>query len=416
MIWRNPWAWLGLFSLAVPIAIHLLTRRPPRRQKFPSLRFLSPTRLTPSRRTVLSDIPLLLLRLAILLLATAALAQPFVVGRTRRIVLERATPTRVILIDTSASMQRSTRNGARAIDEARTLATRAAEETAIATVLETARPAAQLAGAAEWLATQRGPHEIIIISDFQRGSLDSTDLAHVPTTTGIALVALPIQADTALLSTSHRSANHETTTTQVTDSAGTHAEWQVQEIARIPAGVRVLAGAATQDYADAALDAVLGTMLRGDNRVTFVFPDHANRDALLRASRPLTQPWMGDVAARVIQDDPNTKAASSDAGELLLFLDAPANSAAAVDLMYNGLSVLQNRAHVLELEPEAIPDVQIAQWQRAPGRSGGDGDEGSDGRWLWLAALVLLGAESRVRRQHGQRTVIVTQEALERVA
>ena len=77
MQWLNPWAWTGLVLLAVPIVVHLFSRKPPRIFDFPSLRFIEPSALRPTRRSSLHDIPLLLVRLAILGAAVMALAQPF---------------------------------------------------------------------------------------------------------------------------------------------------------------------------------------------------------------------------------------------------------------------------------------------------------------------------------------------------
>src|SRR5262245_39222827 len=98
MIWRNPWAWLGLTTLALPVLIHLLGRGHARVQPFPSLRFLERSKLLPTRRTRLHDVALLAVRVGILAAAVAALAQPFLRtgnrGATSTTVLARA-----ILID-----------------------------------------------------------------------------------------------------------------------------------------------------------------------------------------------------------------------------------------------------------------------------------------------------------------------------
>ena len=76
MRWQNPWAWLGLAMLALPVLVHLFSRRPARVAAFPSLRFIDVSRLLPTRRLQLSDVPLLLVRMAIVAMAVAGLAQP----------------------------------------------------------------------------------------------------------------------------------------------------------------------------------------------------------------------------------------------------------------------------------------------------------------------------------------------------
>src|SRR5215207_6074306 len=105
MIWLNPWAWLGVITVAIPIVLHLLAQRKARVQKFPTLKFLDATPLVQARRSRLSNLPLLLVRTGILVAAAAALAQPIILtpDRTREI---EATLHRAIIVDTSASMQR----------------------------------------------------------------------------------------------------------------------------------------------------------------------------------------------------------------------------------------------------------------------------------------------------------------------
>jgi hypothetical protein len=59
-------------------------------------------------------------------------------------------------------------------------------------------------------------------------------------------------------------------------------------------------------------------------------------------------------------------------------------------------------AHALaEHEPARIAAATLARWSRAPAPPEAGAwrqSEQSDGRWLWLTVLVLIGAESVVRR------------------
>ena len=139
MIWLNPWAWIGTIAIAIPIAVHLLGRRHPRRQVFPTLRFLSISRLVPARRTRPVDLALLAIRIGIVLLAVAALAQPVFLSRANATEAGRAI-VRAIVVDTSASMSRPTPGGARAVDTARIEAARFAQEATRSTVIESADP------------------------------------------------------------------------------------------------------------------------------------------------------------------------------------------------------------------------------------------------------------------------------------
>jgi hypothetical protein len=76
MTFLNPWAWLGLIAVAVPIAAHLLSRRSAKRQVFPTLRFLPASVLRPVRRSRFTDLWLLALRCLVIVVAVAAVAQP----------------------------------------------------------------------------------------------------------------------------------------------------------------------------------------------------------------------------------------------------------------------------------------------------------------------------------------------------
>jgi hypothetical protein len=57
-----------------------------------------------------------------------------------------------------------------------------------------------------------------------------------------------------------------------------------------------------------------------------------------------------------------------------------------------------------ELETATLPDAQLAAWRRDPGpvavRPGVPLGDSGDGRWLWGAALLLMGAELWVRRRY----------------
>jgi len=72
----SPWALLGLVAIAGPIAAHLLARRPPKRLRFPNLRFLPQTVPMPVQRNRLTDLGLLSLRIAIVAMAALSLARP----------------------------------------------------------------------------------------------------------------------------------------------------------------------------------------------------------------------------------------------------------------------------------------------------------------------------------------------------
>jgi hypothetical protein len=101
-----PLYFAGALAVALPIVFHLIRQRPKSQRQFSSLMFLdeTPPRLT--RRSRLDQWPLLLLRSLALLLLAAAFARPFF--RSIDVLDAQSPPQRVVLmIDTSASMQRS---------------------------------------------------------------------------------------------------------------------------------------------------------------------------------------------------------------------------------------------------------------------------------------------------------------------
>src|SRR4051794_39243167 len=190
MSWQNPLALLGVLAVALPVLIHLLGRGHAKVHRFPTLRFLDASRLLPTRRTTVHDLPLLLVRSAILALAAVALTQPLWLTKARRRSMDGGL-ARAIIVDTSASMAGS-------IDSARAVARRSAAEAQISVVVESGDPRGELIGAVGWLTRQGRRGEIVIVSDFQRGSVERNDLAAVPPSVGIALLRTsPPKADSS---------------------------------------------------------------------------------------------------------------------------------------------------------------------------------------------------------------------------
>lgn len=101
-VFTHPLFLFGALAAAVPLVLHLMNRQLPRRQLFPSIRFLRSARLPREGRRRLRDVPLLILRMLALVCLAVALARPVrppVPGAA-------ASDSRevVILLDASASM------------------------------------------------------------------------------------------------------------------------------------------------------------------------------------------------------------------------------------------------------------------------------------------------------------------------
>ncbi|HEY4101923.1 MAG TPA: BatA domain-containing protein [Gemmatimonadales bacterium] len=103
LLFLVPLALAGLAAVAVPLILHLRRREREKPMRFPSLMFLQRVTISTARRRRITDIPLLLLRCAIVALAVLAFARP--VFRPRPDAKPaRGTRRIVVLIDRSMSM------------------------------------------------------------------------------------------------------------------------------------------------------------------------------------------------------------------------------------------------------------------------------------------------------------------------
>lgn len=221
----NPWALIiGGTALALPIAIHLLSRPRPRRYSLPTIRFLHAAAIGRGSRDRWSDRLLLAIRTLAITLVAIAFARPVSTAGSAANA-QTGDVVRIIILDVSQSMAARDSGGVRAIDRARIEAAdalrgptslRAAVILAGATpelILPT--PSTNLAALREAVgnamprsealdvnaAIDRGtrllkntpanaPREIVIVSDFQRSNWSAADLKRVPAGTGIRLMSV----------------------------------------------------------------------------------------------------------------------------------------------------------------------------------------------------------------------------------
>ncbi len=404
MRWQNPWAWLGLLTLALPILIHLFSRRRARVEPFPSLRFLDVSRLLPTRRTQISDLPLLLIRLAVLAAAVAALAQPLLRAEQRTGAVDESL-ARVVVLDTTAPLDDAMAGDSDA---------RAPDATL---VLSTNQPAMALPGAVEWLRTQPGRGEILVVSRFAHGTLDSIDIAGIPADFGVSLRRVSAVAQ---------------------DSVGPDRDAGL----RWDTGVDIdVAEAVRSVVRTQGANALLTPPADRAARVVVASPDADSLRAWISSARVLSEPWMGDVVFDVRRDStlalasplsgsvtdttvaapfvvvrrmsngtPLVIAASipgdGETARLLLISRAPAEHLAT-----SALLLAVSRALAPAGPSAAVDDVgrlddeQLRRWERAPSARStpstvdASAESGpSDGRWVWLLVLALLAAETILRR------------------
>jgi hypothetical protein len=428
---RNPWALAGLAAMLLPLLVHLLSRAPASRRAFPTLRFVEATRLPPRRFTRVHDPLLMAVRMLVVGAAAVALAHPVLPVGDRRAEMQLV---RAVVLDTSASVRGT------GLDSARRTADALAAAAATSLVIPTADPGAAVAGAAEWLAGRHGMHELVVVSDFQRGALDGAGLAAVPARYGVRLVRTPTAATArAFTLPATRGA-----VDVAVDGERVLARWRNDTVVARRYGVRV---------------EVASPGLRALARATLPAADALFADALFASdsARPVVRidtgavpvvagvdsvpAWAAALLLALARDPLLAEAARMDAGDraargaLTLVHDAAgrvriaASSRGARELaiaigvdradapLAAALLVAVERAaradagDPREHEPLTIADDSLRAWSRAPAdtvlaMAGGmrtapdaptDGGA-SDARWFWALALLLLGVEWLLRR------------------
>jgi len=245
---EHPAVWWSAVLVAVPVAIHLLTRARRTPMRFPSVRFLEPTSLSAVSRHRIQDWPLLLVRVLTLVLAIAAFAGPILITPAREEAWRARVARAVVLEDRTAAPDDHVRSAA------------------VGEVFARARLGDAVSDAVRWLERQApATRELVVLSAFRRGSTDAADFSGVPAHIGIRLVR-----------TGEASATREREIARLTWRDGRPVrvlerlelmpgstvvrEVSAQPLDEVP--IRVLAPAAQQADADAALRAVLHRGLR----------------------------------------------------------------------------------------------------------------------------------------------------------
>jgi hypothetical protein len=390
VLWLQPLAWWGLGLLALPIVIHLLARHRSRRMRFPSLRFLPVARMAALRRRVLTDWPLLAVRLLILAVAVAASAAPVFVSDARREAWDRRV-ARAIIIASPAPAGEIQSIAAEEAD-----ASYASEEFAALTVPDA------LGDALRWLDTQPpAAREIVVVGDLREGALAAHDLARIPSYVGIRFLPVVTVDDRRavewrVVADGSGAVSTNYVVSVMPDLARTRARYATAD-ATTPPRIRVAAGAADQAHADAVLRAVLreGLVLGQsvDRAVTIAFAG-APLPSLDQLAPP-TQAWMRTA----LEQMPEVRGGELDGG-LVVRTNLPVTDPRSARLVSDVLAGTFEESR-LNLEPRRISAAALAAWSRPPGGSPPDvlpADEG-DRRWFWGAALVLIALEQVMRRR-----------------
>jgi hypothetical protein len=426
--WLNPALLAGLAAVVCPVLVHLLRRHRAERVPFPSLRFIRASPPAAVRFRDPTDVLLLILRAATIALAAVALAGP-VFLTSARVSAWDTHLARVVLIDSSDSMRRP-EVGARAAEAASAEERGAAWSRRVESPL--LRPGLQRAVAA-LAGAPPARREIVVLSDFQAGSLDADDLALVPAAIGLRLIrtgALPESRSMpglSLLASGGAGARHDVTLrgpstvlrivpdVAKTDGLRLIADGDASGLAKL---LEIVASAGTPEpdparpvvvvFRSAALPAVQrtasGWMLRTcvdvaldtDLKAAAVVADAAHPG-------PDDNQWFTLVRDR--QQQPLVRAASAGSTLILDVAATPPTLVSAAVVR----AVLRSRepeSARLEQEVQAIPERDLARWSRPPAATAADvwrSAEPSDARWCWGAVLLLLGLEAVVRRQRQHR-------------
>ncbi|HUF47646.1 MAG TPA: BatA domain-containing protein, partial [Vicinamibacterales bacterium] len=329
MTWGNPWAWIGLAALAVPVIIHLLTTVRATPMPFPTVRFLPPASPAATHRRRIDDWLRLVVRLTILALAVAALAQPWLAWRDRQ-PAERALVARAVVVDSSASMARPSTDGRAALDVARSRAADLIGGARLSTLIESDDLGAALKAARHWIDTTPGVGRgagVFVISDFQVGAFVSSDVAVLPSETGVELIKVVVTGAPDVELPPIDVGAERLTATATFDDTGTRVRW-----VRTPAGsgdqtpgpdLEWLAGPDDAAAARATVAAArqVTAVGRRESAVTLVWPGTPERARLLADAGPVGEPWMAEIIGALPREAAVTAASRpTPAGSSRLYL------------------------------------------------------------------------------------------------
>jgi hypothetical protein len=374
-MWAQPWAWLGLAGLAVPLAIHLLARHQAIRTAFPTLKFISASELNAIKRQRLTDIPLLLVRLLMIALAVAAIAGPRF-GSAAAATDEE--PARVTVYDTSVSAA-SGRSDA-VVDGPRPRRA----------IVRTESLPEGLKAASAWAVRQPGRREITVVSDFQRGAIDDAAVRSVPKGVGLHFERV-------------RSTPRPMPAGFTRDGNRARMVWPAQP-AGFTGGIVVKAGT-DQTLADATLGAVASVVPFESNprepSVVIVFPGAPERQTLVATMAPIDEPWMFDVARERLAKTSSARVGSRrpKGTALIVALDVPPGTGAAAEAVASIATGLSQLQPLSESETRTIDDAQLKAWERPAEPAVVERAGEPQGRWLWMGVVALLAIETVMRRR-----------------
>lgn len=400
--WLAPAAAIAIAAVTLPILVHLLVRHRAERVIFPSVRFLSRSDESSWRLRAPSDWVLLAVRVGTIAVAALALMQPLMITEGRRRAWSERT-VRAIIVDTSNSVDGAAARLAADGETNGTLATRRIDST---------DAGAAMPRAIAWLtASAPARREVVVVSDFQHGTLNERALENVPRTIGVRMVPVPGNRDTAVGFESGRVLHGDRVLAQRTQLVGWQTALSLSNSSSEMDGLQVFADARDPGGAAATQAArVAGAVApSGDQPIAIRFrgaapaagpPESPSSWARAAAVRLLIVPGVHEAVPQV----------SQRGGALNVALDTPADSWAALAVLHATLNARRDEHAWHEREPERIPEPQLVAWTRdapPPAADAWRQSEDTDGRWLWLVAIGLMAVEQVIRRA----SVVIRSEA-----
>lgn len=389
--WLLPAALSGLLLALGPLHIHLLRRRHSRRVVVPTLRFIPAVSQSSVRVRTPDDLLLLLLRTSAIVAAVLALAGPFFLTAARRSAWD-ARILRAVVVDTSASASAQTHAEVIASELGGGEDSRRIDSDALAEGLRQA---------AAWLAAAPpGRREVVVVSDFQHGSLSVTDISGLPAGVGLRFVRVAGRARSNRID-----AGHELFEGRPGDRTISLDGWSTALAVSGPSNVTPdlkIEGASPNEAA--RLERVVragGVSWPRDAGSTVVrFGAADSVPPVGDATGSARQPVMRLLADPGVSGIPFLAAADGDS-LVVSTSAAPASYEAAV-LVQAAIDAWRAPGADAEAEAQSLPDATLHAWTRPPppaDPSAWRQVERGDARWFWLASVVCLTGEWWLRRR-----------------
>jgi hypothetical protein len=445
MVWLHPAALLALAAVAAPILIHILAQRRAEVLPFPTLRFLRPTALVSLRRHLLEDPLLLALRIAIVAAAVAAVAGPLIVTRARRDAWNRRI-VRATVTTAAPGMSGDASRDRDTLFEAREF-----RGTSLADGIRRA---------VEWLdMAPPARREVFVAAPLTIGSIAAADLAEVPRDVGLRFERVGAHVGERTVAYGSVRTADGIVDREVTIAGERTSVRDRLASASAVAGDRafpidVVAGPSARPFVTAAITAVLRERVwlpPQAHGAVLVLVSSENAPPQVAAPGGRLEPWMADAIARLMRDDALRQASAQAAGQLevsrfsqppwftvarsrdssllvaaaasgdrlVVATSAPPSEVVLPILARSLVNAIAVVPDIVPLEIVPIADAQLTAWSRPASPSERpriEGVESDDRRWLWIAVIGLLVAESWVRRSGRRGAAPAHAEETARVA